>query len=178
MKRSPLTRKTPLRRKTALKAYTKVKKPKLESLPSLVKKADTAFSRYVRLRDSEYVEGEWLGVCITCPRRLVIVDREGRWNAGANLGHFVGRAAKSLRWDELNCNMQCAHCNAWRDKESMITAYRKALDDKYGAGTARKLVREGKVTHKPTREELHQVIEDSKTYVAYMLQNTDKYSIV
>lgn len=182
MKRSPLRRKTPLQRKTALRARTKPTRPsakrKLESLPSLIKKADTAFSRYVRLRDSEYIEGEWLGVCITCPRRVVVIDRVGHWGLGVDAGHFISRGKKIIRWDELNVNLQCRHCNIWRDKEDMIAAYKKALNIKYGDQTWQRLKREGAKDHKPTREELRQIISDSKTYIEYALQNPYNYSIL
>lgn len=146
-------------------------KTKRVSLPQLVKRADKEFSRYVRLRDCEYIDGQWVGECITCGRRLVVVDASGHWNAGSNLGHFVGRACKRLRWDEYNCNLQCAHCNAWRDKIDMLDAYKKGVDDKYGTGTWKRLVKEGKETHKPTREELDQVIHDSKEYCNYTLNH-------
>lgn len=144
---------------------------KTKTLPQLVKQADTEFSRYVRLRDSEYIDGQWEGNCITCDRKLVILSREGRWNAGANLGHFIGRSAKKLRWDECNCNLQCAHCNAWRDKISMLDAYKKGIEDKYGKETLKRLLKEAKELHKPTRDELEQVIHDSKEQVKYMLEH-------
>jgi hypothetical protein len=102
---------------------------------------------------------------------MVIVGSDGRWNPGANLGHYVGRACKNLRWDELNCNLQCAHCNAWRDKIDMLNAYKKGLDEKYGVGTAKRLRIEGKKTHKPTREELGLVVQDSKEYVKWTLEH-------
>lgn len=135
----------------------------------LVKEADKWFSRYVRLRDCELIEGEWLGQCITCDRRLTVVDREGHWNAGSNLGHFVGRSAMSTRFSEENCNLQCAHCNAWLDKETMITAYRKALKLKYGDNVPGRLVREGKQLVKLTKADLLEIIHDSKVQIDYYL---------
>lgn len=176
MKRSELKRKTPLRRKAPIWASTKAKRPKLETLPSLVKKADKAFSRYVRLRDSDFIEGEWLCQCITCDRRVTVLDREGRWGLGIDAGHFISRGKKIIRWSELNVNGQCRHCNIWRDKESMLDAYKKALNLKYGDKTWQQLRREGNIEHKPTRDELNQVISDSKEAISYMLSNTDKYT--
>lgn len=141
-----------------------------KSLSSLVKLADKEFSRYVRLRDSVYEDGVWAGVCISCDRKLVVVNW-GHWNPAANLGHYIGRSCKTLRWNEENCNLQCAHCNAWRDKVSMIGAYKKALDLKYGQGTSRRLKRESARLHKPTRDELETIINDSREWVNYTLSH-------
>lgn len=154
-------------------ALPKKRKPyrKLEqkTKPELIKEADTWFSRYVRLRDSVYRDGAWVGTCITCPRKMTTVDANGRWYAGANLGHYVSRGRMALRFDEENCNLQCAHCNAWRDKVSMLDAYKKALDMKYGAGTARRLKRVGRGTKSFTKSELLEIIQDSKTQIDWYL---------
>lgn len=144
---------------------------KTKTLPQLIKEADKAFSRYIRLRDSEYNGECWVGECITCDRKMVIVDYAGHWNAGSNLGHFIGRANKKLRWDEFNCNLQCAHCNAWRDKIDMLEAYRNGIIDKYGKDTLDDLMKQSKEMHKPTRDELEQIIHDSKEQVKYMLEH-------
>ena len=117
-----------LKKTTPLKATTK-KRPK-QTIPELTKKADKAFSRYVRLRDSVYDGEKWVGTCITCTREMIVMQ-EDKWRAGANLGHFIGRGCKELRYDEYNTNLQCAHCNAWRDKEDMLQAYRKGIKEKY-----------------------------------------------
>ena len=142
---------------------------KAKTLPKLIKEADREFSRYVRLRDCEYKDGVWVGACISCERQLVVVDADLHWNSGSNLGHYVSRAAKSTRYSEENCNLQCAACNAWRDKVSMLDSYRRALNQKYGNGTAQRLKRESKILHKPTRQELEQIIKDSKEYVKFSL---------
>jgi len=144
-----------------------MKKP--PTLPQLVKKADQAYSRYIRLRDSEYRNGQWVGECITCGRELVVVFTDGSWNPAANAGHYIGRSCKPLRWDDCNVNMQCAYDNAWRDKVDMIAAYKKGLDLKYGKGTAARLKRESTKLQKPSRQDLEQIIEDSKNYVTYTL---------
>ena len=145
---------------------------KQRTLPQLVKLADKEFSRYVRLRDCELIDGQWVGECITCNRRLVVLDENGHWNAGSNLGHFIGRSVKKLRWDECNTNLQCAHCNAWRDKIDMLDAYKKGIEDKYGKDTLDRLKLESKQMHKPTRDELEQIIHDSREQVKYMLEHS------
>lgn len=99
-----MQRKKALSRKTPLKATSK-KRPK-QTIPDLTKKADKEFSRYIRLRDSVYDGEKWVGECITCERKMVILQ-DGKWRAGANIGHFIGRGTKELRYDEFNCNLQC-----------------------------------------------------------------------
>ena len=155
-------------------ATTVLKKSKLSKTPKapkakLIKKADTLFSWSIRLRDSDYVDGAWQGECITCGKMILVKDANGKWKHTSNLGHFISRGDFNLRYDEENCNLQCAHCNAWRDKESMLEAYRKALDDKYGDGTANSL----KLTHRKAslnslpREVLEQVIADATEAIKF-----------
>lgn len=141
----------------------------------LVKPTDDAFSRYIRIRDAQYDGTKWVGTCISCPRQLIIVDEFGSWNPGAHNGHFVTRGVYLLRWDEENCNLQCAHCNLWRDKDEMLTAYKKALDDKYGTGTYKKLKKASKspdAYHRPPKQDLLQIISDSKEQVQFYLAHT------
>jgi len=170
-----MQRKTELKKKTSLKATTK-KRPK-QTIPDLTKKADTAFSKYVRLRDCLYTENGWEGECITCDKLLTVLTIDGKWRAGANLGHFIGRGTKELRYDEYNCNLQCARCNAWRDKEDMQQAYRKGIVDKYGKETLKELKQRAKIIRTNSREELEQVIHDSKVELDYMLANPDIYKV-
>lgn len=68
-----------------------IKKKKKPSRKNLVKKLDTIFSKYIRLRD-EY--------CVLCgtPEK-------------ANCGHLFSRRHYSTRWDEENCYQQCYPCN-------------------------------------------------------------------
>jgi sulfatase maturation enzyme AslB (radical SAM superfamily) len=175
MRKSELKKKTPLKATTSLKATTK-KRP-TQTIPALTKKADTAFSRYVRLRDCLFTDNGWEGECITCGKTLTVLTAEGKWKAGANLGHFIGRGTKELRYDEYNCNLQCAHCNAWADKEWMQEQYRKGIVDKYGAKTLKELKERAKITRTNSREELEEVIHDSKLEVEYMLANPDIYQV-
>lgn len=170
----PLKNKSGLKRNTALKA-TKKKRPK-QTIPALTKKADQAFSRYIRLRDSNYTGRRWIGNCITCNKKIVVLTDEG-WQKGANLGHFIGRGTKELRYDEFNCNLQCAYDNAWRDKEDMLQRYREGIVKKYGDDTLKELKQRAKIIRTSTREELEQVIHDSKVELDYMLANPDNYRV-
>ena len=169
-----MQRKKALSRKTPLKATSK-KRPK-QTIPDLTKKADKEFSRYIRLRDSVYDGEKWVGECITCERKMVILQ-DGKWRAGAKLGHFIGRGTKELRYDEFNCNLQCAYDNAWLDKEEMLQRYRSGIIDKYGRETLKELKARAKITRTNKREELEQVIHDSKVEVAHMMEHAENYMV-
>lgn len=127
-----LTTTKPLRRKTPLRAKPKKEKSKFEiseiktptrkaSRPTLMRKADDAFSLYIRTRDSQAYEGRAFR-CISCGRVLPIEQCDN--------GHYVNRSHMSLRFSELNCNAQCRHCN--RFQEGNFTGYRKGLIAKIG----------------------------------------------
>jgi len=108
---------------------------------------------------------------------MVIIDSEGNWRPGANLGHFIGRGCKELRYDEFNTNLQCAHCNAWLDKEEMLQRYRKGIVSKYGDSILKELKLRAKIIRTSKREELEQIIADSKMEVAHMLDHPDNYRV-
>jgi hypothetical protein len=131
---------------------------KKQSVKSLKKKADTLFSEYVRRRDSDKYG---FGRCITCAVRKP-------WRELQN-GHFVKRSVNLLRFDEENCNAQCAGCNVFKYGEQYL--YSKAIDDKYGAGTAEKLMAQRFTPHKFTIEELNQIIEDTKELILWNEQD-------
>lgn len=179
--RKPLKATKPI--KSRVKAKKPVRKPPVrlekKSAKQLIKPTDAIFSRYIRLRDSYYKDGQWVGVCITCPRQLIVINDEGKWIASSQNGHLISRGVLSLRFDELNCNLQCAHCNAWLDKDEMIGRYRKAVDDKYGNGTYKQLKALSKAegAYKcPPKIDLLQTIDDSKEYIAHALAHPDNYS--
>jgi hypothetical protein len=142
------------------------------TIPQLVKKADEAFSKYVRLRDCDRTGNEWHGKCISCNKRGLVawIDETGklRFVKGWNAGHFVSRGNKVVRFDEENVNLQCAFsCNNM--KSGNIVQYRLALRDKYGDGIPGKLEKLAEETqyYKFTREELEQVISDSKEQIKW-----------
>ena len=180
----PITKKPLKAKKGALKRTKPARTPKAKKtakrLPlekrtaqQLVKVADEHFAHYIRLRDAENIDGEWVGTCITCPKRLVVYTRDGRWGKGNENCHYIGREIHQLRYDEMNCNLGCSHCNAWRDKTDMYDAYKEALDKKYGPGTASRLKYESKLEgsrKRLTKPELLQLISDCKTRIDIMME--------
>lgn len=149
---------------------------KAKPLPKLLKDADEWFSKNVRLRDSEPLDGEYVGTCITCSKSGVVAWRDEtgklRFTKGWNAGHFVGRGNKVVRFNEMNVNLQCAfRCNNLRSGE--YVKYKKALKLKYGDDTPADLENLADQTtyYKFTREELDEIIHDSKEAVKFYERN-------
>lgn len=92
-----------------------------ENRSTAQRKADTAFSLYIRTRDAQPYEGRAFR-CISC-QRVLPIDQ-------ADCGHYINRQHNSLRYSEENCNAQCRNCN--RFDEGNIQGYRKGLIQKIG----------------------------------------------
>ena len=84
----------------------------------LVKKLDTVFSQYIRLRDSKS------GVfrCCSCDQIKPY--------ASADCGHFINRRWMATRFREDNCHAQCSACN--RFDEGNAVGYTLFMINKYG----------------------------------------------
>jgi len=76
--------------------------PKKPSRSSLVKKADAIFSEYIRRR---YAKND-IAECFTC-------GKKDHWKK-LQCGHFQSRKHYATRWNEDNCQVQCAGCNVFR----------------------------------------------------------------
>lgn len=170
-RKNNLKAKSQLKAKTQLKPSQIKKKVKLKTIPTLIKQADKIYSQYVRLRDSEICPDGRRGSCITCSKSIVVIDEDNKWKRNAQNGHFIGRGCHYLRYNEQNTNLQCAYCNAWRDKESMLSAYREAVDAKYGGGTYLKLknLAHKHNTYRLKRQELEEIIYKYKEIVDNLL---------
>ena len=99
------------------------KRKKERSLKSLIKTLDRIFSEYIRLRDAD---SRGMCRCITCSNIF-------HWKEG-DCGHFVQRDRIAVRWDSRNASAQCPRCNRFRGGEQY--EHGRAIDRKYGAGTA------------------------------------------
>lgn len=109
----------------------------------LITELDTAFSAFVRARD--FKDG-----CISCSR--VLSDRSNHSNQ-AQCGHFIKREYWPLRWDEGNCNAQCARCNGVHGLQGNYVGYYKGMVAKYGLEATDSLYFEGKLWNFGTMEE-------------------------
>ena len=87
--------------------------------PDLVDKLDRIFSLFIRYRDT-MPNGYFQ--CISCGKIKPFNK--------ADCGHYINRQHMSTRFDEMNCNAQCSHCN--RFMEGNIQDYRRRLVAKYG----------------------------------------------
>ena len=107
---------TPIRKKQSSA------KPKRITVTKAKKKADEAFSLFIRTRDS--VKG--VCTCATCGAKHPI--------KAMHAGHFISRKHMATRYDERNVNAQCFACNIHNKGEQ----YKHSLyvDTKYGQGTA------------------------------------------
>lgn len=147
---APLKRKTPLRSRSDRQKeksrfeISEIKTPSRKaSRPTLMRKADDAFSLFIRTRDSQAYEGRAFK-CISCGRILTIDLCDN--------GHYVNRSHMSLRFSELNCNAQCRHCN--RFQEGNIQDYRKGLIEKIGEPKVLLLEAQKNLTNKIANFEL------------------------
>ena len=118
----------------------------------LGKLADKIFSEYIRQRGAN---DQGMAECFTCGK----VDH---WKRLQN-GHFQSRKHYSLRWSEVNCQIQCAGCNVFRYGEQW--KFGLYLDKKYGKGTAEKLSLEAKKIVKLSNQDIEEIIEKYKNKI-------------
>ena len=115
-----------------------MKRKKL-SRGKIVKKLDSIFSQYIRRRDVK----ENIAECFTC-------GKKDDWKR-LQCGHFQSRRFYSTRWDETNCQVQCAGCNVFRFGEQF--KFSVNLDNKFGEGTSQSLeVKAREIVKIPTFE--------------------------
>ena len=77
--------------------------PRKPKRKNLIKKLDTVFSKYIRLRDAD-TEGYCR--CSTC-------GEVHHWTK-IQAGHFISRKHYATRWNEDNVHAQCVACNVFR----------------------------------------------------------------
>lgn len=135
----------PKQREKAFKAKTDERKKALldSDRGHWLKKAQTAFNRFIRLRDADKP-------CVSCGRH-----HTGQYHAG----HYrtVG-AAPELRFDPMNCHKQCAPCN--NHKSGNLTEYRIELVRRIGVDGVAYL--EG--PHKPKKYTIDELKEIAQRY--------------
>lgn len=117
-----------------IKSFPKEKKRKI-SRTGLVKKLDTIFSLYIRLRD---VDSNGYGKCITSGEFVHFKD--------ADCGHFITRNNMATRWHPQNCNLQSRQDNRFLSGRQF--EHGLAIDRKWGKGTAELLLIKSKHTSK------------------------------
>ena len=103
-----------------------------------INKADTWFSRFIRLRDATESNGVLVNKCFTCGK----IQEAKRLDCG----HFIKRQHKATRYSEINCACQCVACNHFLQGND--NEFSERLDKKYGEGTADKLKLQARITTK------------------------------
>lgn len=126
------------------------RKPKRSTL---IKKADTVFSQYIRQR---YANNNGIAECFTC-------GKKDHWK-NLQCGHFMSRKHYSTRWDETNCQVQCAGCNVFRYGEQY--KFGRNLDIELGVGTADSLETKSRQIMKYSNVEILELINHYKKKVA------------
>ena len=117
------------------------------SRSKVVKRLDTVFSEYIRLRNAD---NNGNVTCFTCGK----VDY---WKGkGMQCGHFQSRRHYSTRWDETNCQVQCYGCNVMQQGRQY--QFGLNLEKKYGIGVAEKLLIKSKQTVKYSNDDLKEMI--------------------
>ena len=123
---------------------------------AIVKKLDSIFSQFIRLRN---VDDDGITECFTCGKR-------DHWKKLQN-GHFQSRRHYSTRWDETNCQVQCAGCNVFRFGEQYQFGFN--LNKLFKKNTADKLLQKSRKIVKFTDNELLLLINKYKSIVDDMI---------
>ncbi len=124
-----------------------------------LKAAQAAFNAFIRERDKGRA-------CISCGRMPNFSDHIG--GSGIHAGHYrsVG-ACPELRFEELNVNIQCVHCNI--HKSGNAIDYRIGLVKKIGANNIDWI--EG--PHKPKKYSIEDLKGIAATYKAKLKEIAD-----
>lgn len=110
------------------------KRPKSD-FEKLRDRLDRKLSIYIRARD---------GRCMVCG------SQENLQN-----GHYISRAYFMVRWDDRNCNCQCASCNRIHEKDP--EPYRQFMVDKYGDEVIQTLSQLAHSGQKLSHSDLHEI---------------------
>ncbi len=133
-----------------------------EDLSSLIQDADAIFSQYIRLK---YAYKDGTVKCYTCPHR-------NKWTKLQN-GHYVRRGHLLLRFDERNCRPQCETCNQF--KHGNLKVYADNLE-KEKPGITDILFEESVLVHRPSRDEVRQIIAEYTPKVKLLNQKIESWT--
>ena len=122
---------------------TREKRKKLKSRAQYMKEAQSAFNKFIRVRDAHLP-------CISCGRH-----HQGQYHAG----HYrTTKAAPELRFNEQNVHKQCRPCNEFLSGN--IVNYRVELIRRIGIDSVEWI--EG--PHEPNKYTIEELIEIKKEY--------------
>ena len=125
--------------------------PRKISRKGLIKKLDTIFSIYIRLRDSDK---NGFCKCISCKKKYHYKD--------VDAGHFIGRRHLATRFDPKNVYAQCRYCNRYVAGNQYL--YSLSLEKKE-SGLPAKLLKKSRKTIKLSNDDLLSLINKYKNLV-------------
>jgi len=122
--------------------------------------ADKYFSLFIRLRDSDQ---NGIGRCSTCGRIGHVKTMDN--------GHYIKRQHQAVRFSEVNCNLQCKHCNNFEQGNDV--KFREYLVNKHGEKTVLLLEASKRQTTKRSANDLKLIADYYKKKVNEILKDKD-----
>jgi len=122
---------------------------KSKSINQLVADLDKVFSIFIRLRD---IDADGFSYCVTCGKPMTLKTSQ--------CGHFISRRHFATRWEEKNCAAQCYACNMHNQGKQY--EFGLAIDNRFGVGTAQKLLIQSKNKFKKDKSILNILINKYK----------------
>lgn len=143
--RKKILSKQPIRKAQKPIRRSRVKVQSTSVRSRTMKEADRLFSIYIRKKDS--VNG--YARCVTC-------GHQAKWQTLEN-GHYLSRRYIQIRWDDMNCHVQCKRCN--QELGGNLVKYRKYLTGLYGYDPTDMLKQRVKTKGKVTLSDIKSVID-------------------
>lgn len=117
--------------------------------------ADNAFSKFIRLRDSDE---NGICVCITCRTRR-------HWSE-MTCGHYIKRRHLATRWDEENAAAQCYECQQRAEGDpGFFEGHAKAMMQRFGFGVIARLSVKKNIHIKMTQAEADEIAREYRERV-------------
>jgi len=131
--------------------------PRKVKRKSLIKKLDTLFSLYIRLKSANK---KGFVKCYTCGVKKY-------WEKDyMQCGHFISRRHYILRWSEKNARPQCYGCNVMSQGKQYQFAIN--LNKEYGYDIAEELLKESRKTAKFSNDDLVSLINRYEKFIELM----------
>lgn len=148
--RKAIQTRKPLQARKPLPSYTKplqrqkprkrIKSHSDNERPVAVDNLDRVFSIYIRLKDAV----DNIARCVTC-------GAKAHYKLMQN-GHFISRRKMSVRFDEMNCHVQCQYCN--ENLGGNLKVYKVFMIVTYGQEAVDELLKKANRTHKMSIPEI------------------------
>ncbi len=136
------------------------RKKELETIQDLIKKCQTVFNTFIRLRDAQLP-------CVSCGGKLI---PNPKYSAQYDASHYYNANNHwNLRFNEDNVNSSCVRCN--RELSGNLIEYRKRLIERIGIHRVEALDENCHLIRKFTRLELRELTEYYKEKVKKIKKN-------